>query len=76
MAPLLVTLVSLATFICAADGSAARRVKEAMRYFSPDAARRFLADMRGNPGYDYAQWAPKVEALIAHPERAEALYAG
>ena len=76
MAPLLVTLVSLATFICAADGSAARRVKEAMRYFSPDAARRFLADMRGNPGYDYAQWAPKVEALIAHPERAEELYAG
>ena len=69
MAPLLVTLVSLATFICAADDSVARRVKEAMRYFSPDAARRFLADMRGNPGYDYAQWAPKVEALIAHPER-------
>ncbi len=54
-----------------ADGSqsaaaaAEVRAAEQLRYFNADAARRCLADMKSNPGYDYAKWAPKVEALIA-----------
>ena len=67
-----------------ADGdAAARRVREQMLRFSADGARRFLADMKATPGYDYAKWAPAVEEMIAradevrtHPEDAanQALY--
>ena len=41
------------------------RTKEQLDRFSSDAAKRFLADMKGNPKYDYAKYAPAVEKLIA-----------
>ena len=50
--------------LSAAD-AAAHRAAEQLRYFSASAARRGLADLKANPKYDYAKWAPKVEALIA-----------
>ncbi len=45
--------------------AAARRAKEQMAWFSPDAARRAMADLKTNPKYDYAKHNPAVEALIA-----------
>ena len=51
--------------LSAADAAAAHRAAEQLRYFSASAAQRGLADLKANPKYDYAKWAPKVEALIA-----------
>ncbi|MBO7166813.1 MAG: hypothetical protein J6V88_04725, partial [Kiritimatiellae bacterium] len=42
-----------------------RSAAEQMMLFNSEAAKRFLADMKGNPKYDYAKYAPKIEALIA-----------
>ena len=41
-----------------------RAAREQMRTFSAAAAKRFLADMKGNVKYDYAKYAPAIEALV------------
>ena len=41
-----------------------RAAREQMRVFNAAAAKRFLADMKGNAKYDYARHAPAIEALI------------
>ena len=61
----LVAGVFASAALSAADAAAPRRAAEQLRYFSASAARRCLADLKANPKYDYAKWAPKVEALIA-----------
>ena len=45
-------------------GADVRAAREQMRVFSAAAAKRFLADMKGNAKYDYAKYAPAIEALI------------
>ena len=45
-------------------GADVRAAREQMRVFNAAAARRFLADMKGNAKYDYAKHAPAIEALI------------
>jgi len=47
------------------DAAAVRRAKDQMRLFTADGARRVLADLKANPKYDRARWAPKIETLIA-----------
>ena len=54
----------LSLSLTAADAAAVKRSAEQLRYFTADAARRCLADLKGNPKYDYGKWAPMVEALI------------
>ena len=49
----------------ARTGADVRAAREQMRVFSAAAAKRFLADMKGNTKYDYAKHAPAIEALIA-----------
>ena len=49
----------------ALEDPAVRAAREQMRVFDAAAAKRFLADMKGTPGYDYAKNAPAIEALVA-----------
>ncbi|MCQ2390896.1 MAG: SUMF1/EgtB/PvdO family nonheme iron enzyme [Kiritimatiellae bacterium] len=51
--------------LVAAEAAAVKSAAEQLRYFKADAARRCLDDLKGTAGYDYAKWAPKIEALIA-----------
>ncbi|MGN0845968.1 MAG: SUMF1/EgtB/PvdO family nonheme iron enzyme [Kiritimatiellia bacterium] len=54
--------------VCAATpeaNAAARRAREQLARFTPEAARRAMADLKTNPKYDYAKHNPAVEALIA-----------
>ena len=45
-------------------GADVRAAREQMRVFNAAAAKRFLVDMKGNAKYDYAKYAPAIEALI------------
>ena len=46
------------------QGAAVRRAREQLARFTPEAARRAMADLKTNPKYDYAKHNPAVEALI------------
>ncbi|MDO5318447.1 MAG: SUMF1/EgtB/PvdO family nonheme iron enzyme [bacterium] len=48
------------------------RCREQMRWFSADAARRSLAHLKAQQGYDYAKHASAVEALIAREDAVRA----
>ena len=48
------------------DAAAVRRAKEQLSRFTPEAARRCMADLKANPKYDYAKHNAAVEALIAN----------
>ena len=57
-------------FACAALSLAAapdpvRQAREQLALVKPEAARRALADLKGNPKYDYAKNAAAVEALLS-----------
>ena len=47
------------------EAAAARRAREQLLRFTPEAARRAMADLKANPKYDWAKHNPAVEALIA-----------
>ena len=51
---------------------AVRRAREQLVRFSPEAARRAMADLKSNPKYDWAKYNPAVEALIAHLDETKA----
>jgi len=53
-----------------------RAAREQMRVFSAAAARRFLADMKGNAKYDYVKHAPAIEALIEKEQAVRAALGG
>ncbi len=57
-------------------GADVRAAREQMRVFNAAAARRFLADMKGNAKYDYAKHAPAIEALIAQEQAVRAALGG
>ena len=57
-------------------GGDVRAAREQMRVFSAAAARRFLADMKGNAKYDYAKYAPAIEALIEKEQAVRAALGG
>ncbi len=62
------SVASLAVILASAaqpDEAAVVRAREQMRLFSADGVKRVLADLKANPKYDYAKWAPKAEALVA-----------
>ncbi len=64
----LFALFALAASASAAapDAAAVRRAKEQLARFTPEAARRCMADLKANPKYDYAKHNAAVEALIAN----------
>ena len=64
----LFALFALAASAAAAapDAAAVRRAKEQLARFTPEAARRCMADLKANPKYDYAKHNAAVEALIAN----------
>ncbi|MBR0506864.1 MAG: hypothetical protein IJJ84_15800, partial [Kiritimatiellae bacterium] len=57
-------------------GADVRAAREQMRVFNAAAARRFLADMKGNAKYDYAKYAPAIEALIEKEQAVRAALGG
>ncbi len=52
------------------------QAKEQMAWFNPDAARRVLADLRGNPKFDYAKHGTVIERMIAGHAQVKAALAG
>ena len=64
----LFALFALAASASAAapDAAAVRRAKEQLARFTPEAARRCMADLKANPKYDFAKHNAAVEALIAN----------
>ena len=53
-----------------------RQAREQLALVKPEAARRALADLKGNPKYDYAKHNPAVEALIARLDETKAALDG
>ena len=53
------------------EAAAARRAREQLLRFTPEAARRAMADLKTNPKYDWAKHNPAVEALIAKLDSAK-----
>ena len=64
-------MVSLAASAAITEPSV-NRTKEQLKRFDPAAAKRFLADMKGNPKYDYAKHAPAVDKLVNEIDRVKA----
>ena len=64
-------LVSAALSLAAAPDPV-RQAREQLALVKPDAARRALADLKGNPKYDYAKNAAAVEALLAKIDQVRA----
>ena len=58
-------LLACAALSLAAAPDPVRQAREQLALVKPDAARRALADLKGNPKYDYAKNAAAVEALLA-----------
>ena len=58
------------------EDAAVRAAREQLQVFNPAAARRFLADMKKTPGYDYARHAPAVERVIADEGELRATLSG
>ncbi len=57
-------LLACAALSLAAAPDPVRQAREQLALVKPDAARRALADLKGNPKYDYAKNAAAVEALL------------
>ena len=53
---------------CGAGDYEVSRAREQMRWFNPDAAKRSLAYLKEQKGFDYAKNAPAIEALVAREE--------
>ena len=58
-----VTACAALTLAAAVDP--VRQAREQLALVKPDAARRALADLKGNPKYDYAKNSAAIEALLA-----------
>ena len=58
-------LLACAALSLVAAPDPVRQAREQLALVKPDAARRALADLKGNPKYDYAKNAAAVEALLA-----------
>ena len=58
-------LLACAALSLAAAPDPVRQAREQLALVKPDAARRALADLKGNPKYDYAKNAAAIEALLA-----------
>ena len=58
-------LYACAALSLAAAPDPVRQAREQLALVKPDAARRALADLKGNPKYDYAKNAAAVEALLS-----------
>ena len=61
-----------AAFSLAAAPDPVRQAREQLALVKPEAARRVLADLKGNPKYDYAKNAAAIEALLAKIDQVRA----
>ena len=59
------TAFAAAAFAASPDAAAVRRAREQLLRFTPEAARRAMADLKNNPKYDWAKYNAAVEDLIA-----------
>ena len=59
------SLFACAALSLAAAPDSVRQAREQLALVKPEAARRALADLKGNPKYDYAKNAAAIEALLA-----------
>ena len=59
------TALAAAAFAASPDAAAVRRAREQLLRFTPEAARRAMADLKNNPKYDWAKYNAAVEDLIA-----------
>ena len=67
---LCMTILACAALSLAADP--VRQAREQLALVKPEAARRALADLKGNPKYDYAKNAAAIEALISQVDKVKA----
>ncbi len=61
-------LIAVSVLAMCAVADQVRQAKEQMAWFNPDAAKRALADLKSNPKYDYAKYAPAIEKMISEHE--------
>ena len=61
-----------AVFALAAAPDPVRQAREQIALVKPEAARRMLADLKGNPKYDYAKNSAAIEALISQLDKVKA----